>query len=93
MTATIALIPLPLGISTFGLKPPLFPPFLSLQVEGDMSATIALILLPVGIFMCGYALAMFVLRARDITHHTQKLIEDRRWAARFWEGGFSFFAT
>ncbi|GAB4819711.1 hypothetical protein N2152v2_006757 [Parachlorella kessleri] len=48
------------------------------QVAGDLTRVIALILLPVGILMCGYALAMFLLRGRDITNHTQKLIEDRR---------------
>ena len=45
---------------------------------GDLTALIAMILLPVAILLCGYALAMFVLRARDITQHTHKLIEDRR---------------
>ena len=56
-----------------------------MQVAGDLTRVIALILLPVGILMCGYALAMFLLRGRDITNHTQKLIEDRRCVCM--EGG------
>lgn len=52
-----------------------------MQLSGDLTAIIAMILLPVGILMCGYALAMFVLRAGDITNKTNRLIEDRRWVA------------